>query len=510
MAFAVNIKSPPVQFIHLEIGKMKIPVERKDIKFYPDCKRVIARFLNYGDKRTLALIEKVYALSEKEAYAALSQTLREFTKRHRNITRIFESHYEKVKYLLDKLSLADASLSIQKKLLIGAYCTMEYSVESAALFNPSIIEDPDQSDLEEGQKRVILSFRAVGEGHISSLVFRSGIVDKDTNLSFQESGAMVEEAVLIKQHLYNKELFEKKLNKIPHIEEVRKRVINLLKEDFTYLDLKNAIRETLYATNLDSQQKDTLHKIVWLADLHYNVQFSLDTDLSERVIYPVAESENKGIEDARFVRFQDEEGHNSYYATYTAFDGYKISPKLLHTHDFYTFESMPLHGEGAQNKDLALFPRKINGKYAMIARIDGVNSYLMYSDTITIWENPIKIQEPRYPWEYVQVGNCGSPLETEKGWLLITHGVGPMRRYCLGASLFDLNDPTREIGRLKEPLLAANISEREGYVPNVVYSCGSMIHNNQVIIPYAMSDYASSFITVPLDQLLNKIIHNKS
>ncbi|MDP4187341.1 MAG: glycoside hydrolase family 130 protein [Bacteroidota bacterium] len=486
---------------------MKIPVERKDIKFYPDCKRVIARFLNYGDTRTKTLIKRVYALSEKDAKATLSQTLREFTKRHRNITRIFENHYEKIKYLMEELSIDDATLSMHKKLLIGAYCTMEYSVESAALFNPSIIEDPDQSDLEEGQKRVILSFRAVGEGHISSLVFRSGIIDKYNNLSFLESGTMVEEAVMIKQHQYNKELFEKKLNKIQHIEEIGNRVSELLKEDFTYLDLKNAMREILFTTNLDPQQKDTLRKIVWLADLHYNVQFSLDTDLSERVIYPVAESENKGIEDARFVLFQDEEGHNSYYATYTAFDGYKIGPKLLHTHDFYTFESMPLHGDGAQNKDLALFPRKINGKYAMVARVDGINTYIMYSDTITIWENPIKIQEPRYPWEYVQVGNCGSPMETEKGWLIITHGVGPMRRYCLGASLFDLIDPTKEIGRLKEPLLAANIAEREGYVPNVVYSCGSMIHNNQVIIPYAMSDFASSFITVPLDKLLKKLIN---
>ena len=223
------------------------------------------------------------------------------------------------------------------------------------------------------------------------------------------------------------------------------------------------------------------------------------------MIFPISEFERKGIEDARFVRFVKDDGSIKYYATYTAFDGAMILPKLLETSDFYDFKVSPLHGEGAQNKNLALFPRKINGKYAMLSRIDGWNNYLMYSDKLTVWDDPIKLQAPEFPWEYVQIGNCGSPIETEDGWLVMTHGVGPMRRYCLGASLLDLQDPSIEIGRLHEALVIPNNDEREGYVPNVLYSCGSIIHNGELIIPYGLSDYCSSFASVNLQRLLEKL-----
>jgi predicted GH43/DUF377 family glycosyl hydrolase len=248
---------------------------------------------------------------------------------------------------------------------------------------------------------------------------------------------------------------------------------------------------------------------MWLAKSHYELEFSLDSAISERVIFPISETEKKGIEDARFVKFTEDDGEVTYYATYTAYDGMTILPKLLETKDFYNFKVMPIHGEIAQSKGMALFPRKINGKYAMLCRIDGVNNFIAYSDTMNIWREVKLIQEPKFSWELVQVGNCGSPIETEEGWLVITHGVGPMREYALGASLYDLDNPEIEIGRLKTPLLTPNSDEREGYVPNVVYSCGSIIHNGNLIIPYAMSDYASTYATINLTELLNELKTSK-
>jgi predicted GH43/DUF377 family glycosyl hydrolase len=248
---------------------------------------------------------------------------------------------------------------------------------------------------------------------------------------------------------------------------------------------------------------------MWLASSHYELEFSLDTNISERVIFPVSSNENNGIEDARFVKFTDDNQEVMYYATYTAYDGTTILPKLLNTKDFYHFRVLPLHGEIAQNKGMAMFPRKIKGKYAMLCRLDGFNNYLAYSDNVTVWREAKLLQQPKFPWEFIQIGNCGSPIETHEGWLVITHGVGPMREYVLGASLFDLDRPEKEIGRLSSPLLVPNNEEREGYVPNVVYSCGSMIHNEDLIIPYAKSDYASTYATVHLNELLDELKRSK-
>jgi predicted GH43/DUF377 family glycosyl hydrolase len=273
---------------------------------------------------------------------------------------------------------------------------------------------------------------------------------------------------------------------------------------FEYSHLRRVIMDS---QNLQENQIKKLEydKVLWLADSYYEISFSYDTDISDRVIFPISEFERKGIEDARFVKFIKEDGGCVYYATYTAYDGALIMPKLLQTNDFYTFKMMPLYGAGAQNKNLALFPRKINGKYAMISRIDGCNNYIMYSHKINIWEEPIMLQKPKFTWEFIQIGNCGSPIETKDGWIIITHGVGPMRRYVLAASLLSLEDPTIEIGRLDEPLIIPTRDEREGYVPNVLYSCGSIIHNNKLIIPYGVSDSSSAFAEVDLDELLTKL-----
>lgn len=287
--------------------------------------------------------------------------------------------------------------------------------------------------------------------------------------------------------------------------DILEQIMNRLGEYFTYNELQESIHLSVQDIKLSYSKKNVIKSIVWLANAHYEITFSLDTAISERVIFPVSDAEKNGIEDARFVKFTDDDGIVSYYATFTAYNGFAILPKLLETKDFYHFCVKPLLGKCAQNKGMALFPRKINGQYAMVSRIDGVSNYIMFSNNIQDWQQAKIIEEPKYSWEFVQMGNCGSPIETERGWLLITHGVGPMREYCLGITLLDLENPEKVICQLEEPLLIPNDEEREGYVPNVVYSCGSIIHNNELIIPYGMSDSASSFASVSLDKLFAKL-----
>ncbi len=484
---------------------MRLPIERQTTKIYPDIKRVVARFFFNGEARAKAIISQVVAMNDAEVSATVTPILREFSRRHRNITRIFERHCDRVKHLFASQQINFDETDYKKRLLIGSYFTNEYSIESAAFFNPSLIEDIDQSGLEEGEKRVIMSFRAVGEGHISSIAFRHGTINRNNDITLIPAGNYVEEAEIIRNSIYHKQSFFQNAVSIKLPDSVMREVMNNLPDTFEYLALKRVIREMQQRYQVDHLIKKALERLLWLADSYYEINFSLDTDISDRVIFPYSEAESRGIEDARFVRFTDTNGETTYYATYTAYDGITIQPKLMHTKDFYNFKILPLYGEGAQNKNLALFPRMIKGKYVMISRIDGINNYIMYSDKINIWENPEILQTPKYPWEFVQVGNCGSPIETSEGWLLITHGVGPMRTYCLGATLLDLDDPKVEIGRLKEPLLVPTKEEREGYVPNVLYSCGSMIHNQELIIPYGLSDYASGFATVELDKLIQRI-----
>src|SRR5690606_17642629 len=314
---------------------------------------------------------------------------------------------------------------------------------------------------------------------------------------------LLEKPKQIKNHQYEKEDFLAKLVALHAPEEEMLRIItNKLTKTFTYEELRRFVREIKEEHTLSLDSATLANQMMWMASSHYEMTYSLDTAISERVIFPLAETEIRGIEDARFVRFQDEKGNITYYATYTAYDGFSILPKLLSTKDFIHFKVQPINGKIA-NKGAALFPRKINGKYAMLSRVDGENNYISFSDSITNWhEDIILLQEPKEPWEFVQLGNCGSPVETEKGWLVITHSVGPMRMYTLSAALLDLEDPTKIIGRSKQPILSPTTTEREGYVPNVVYSCGQMIHNGHLIIPYAMSDYASSYATVNVEDLL--------
>lgn len=482
---------------------MSINLKRKNIKFSPDPSHVIARFLFITEERAMSTIRSVLGMPEEEVSKALSPVLRDFSLRHRNISKIFEKHFNKIAYLCVKLNVDPHSIHFSRKILIGSYFTMEYSIESAAFFNPSIVEHPDQSEVLPDEKRVILSFRATGEGHISSIVFRTGVMDKNNHLIIEPIGNMLEEAEHIRRYIYDKKPFKEKLEEMNfHSTIPSEIVLNKLNEEFTYDELSKCIDDAKQSLQLTSDKELLFNQLTWLASSHYELDFSLDTNISERVIFPVSSNEKNGIEDARFVKFIDENKEATYYATYTAYDGTTILPKMLDTKDFYHFRILPVHGEIAQNKGMALFPRKVNGKYTMLCRLDGFNNYIAFSENINVWREAKLLQTPKYSWEFVQIGNCGSPIETDEGWLVITHGVGPMREYSLGAILLDLNDPTKVIGRLKSPLLMPNEEEREGYVPNVVYSCGSMVNNNDLIIPYAMSDLASTYATVDLKELL--------
>jgi len=487
---------------------LSIQVDRKNIKFNPDSRRIIARFFQPGgDEKVKNIITRILALSDQETRIILKQTLTDYAQRHRNISKVFQKHFDNAIAIFTQLDIDPETLPQEKQLLIGSYFTMEYSIESAAFFNPSIFEAPDQAGLDEGEKRVIVSFRATGEGHISSIVFRSGIIGKDSNLRFKPPGDLVDMPETVISHVYNKQDFFNKLSEMDVQKELINMVIDRLNDHFTYEELQDSIKQSMENDDLSPLQKKVVKDCDWLANSHYEITFSLDTAISERVIFPISDIEKNGIEDARFVKFIDEDGLSTYYATYTAYNGYTILPKLIETKDFYHFKVMPLNGEYAQNKGMALFPRKINNMYAMVSRIDGVNNYIMYSNNIHYWYEAQMFQEPQFPWQFIQIGNCGSPVETERGWLLLTHGVGPMRRYSLGVILLDLDDPSQVLGQTKEPLMRPNVQEREGYVPNVVYSCGPMIHNNDLIIPYAMADYASSFASVSLDELFTKIVY---
>ncbi len=483
---------------------MRVPIDRKDVKVLPDPKRVIARFFFTGGARAESLIKKVMNLSNDEVQTILMPLLQDFAHRHRSITRKFVQHYNKIKPYIVSAGFNPAKMDSDRKLLLGAYFTHEYSIESAAFFNPSMVEDVDQTNLQEGELRVILSFRAVGEGHISSVVFRRAVLSKTNEIEIMPAGRYIEEAETIHSAIYQKKLFLKKAEENEINKEFLKTVDENLGQQFDYDELKELLLDARAKTT-NSQELKQYRLIMALSDSYRKITFSKDTDISDRVIFPISDLEKNGIEDARFVKFTRDNGTVVYYATYTAYDGSHIMPKLLKTADFYEFRTSPLNGEGAANKNLALFPRMINGKYAMLSRIDGWNNYIMYSKNINVWEDPVMIQSPEYPWEFVQVGNCGSPMETKDGWLIITHAVGPMRRYCISASLLDLEDPSKEIGRLSEPLIMPNEDEREGYVPNVVYSCGSLIHNNEVIIPYGMSDERAGFATVNLETLLDRL-----
>jgi predicted GH43/DUF377 family glycosyl hydrolase len=458
------------------------------------------------------------ALPEEEVEKIRRDMTLDYGRRHRDIERVFARHYE----LLTEWLPADGDLSEARKLALGAYFTMEYSVESAALFNPSIVPHPDQSGLSGKRSRVIISLRATGEGHISSIEFRTAVIDERNQIHFDIPSGYLATAQVTPDRRYNKHLFTQKIYDMSLTWEdsptdaamkvagrgIIDEVLNRLGEWFTLRELREGMNA--YAADgahpHSEMMGEVFSRMLLLAHSNYQIRFSEESEISDRVIFPTSATEIGGVEDARFVQFTEEDGRLIYYATYTAYDRYHILTQILETEDFREFQVHTLNGKFAQSKGMALFPRRINGKYAMISRIDGENLYLMYSDNVHFWNEAQSLQIPRQYWELVQIGNCGSPIETEAGWLLLTHGVGPMRFYSIGVTLLDLEDPSKVIGQLDTPLLVPEEEEREGYVPNVVYSCGAMIHNGDLIVPYAISDRACRMATVPLDDLLDALL----
>ncbi len=484
--------------------RQKLKVNRKAIKIIGDTSRVIALLhLPASDGyRISRIIQRIMSMSETAAKNLITQIMTDFSERHEDIGHIFERHLNEVKGYLPR----GAMLSDDKRALIGAYFTKEYAIESAALFNPSIVPHPDQSHLNKGSLRFVMSLRATGDGHVSSIVFRSGVLDRHNTFLFDPISDFVEtpDLQLEPDPVYKHNIFQRKLNEMGASHEITGYVLNQLPEDFTYNELIQKIG-ILHAKPQfpERTQNRTFEIMRRLADSNYEVGFHPDHLISERVIFPVSKNESRGIEDARFVQFFNDNGEVVYFATYTAYNGITILPQLIETKDFIKFNISTLNGKAVKDKGMALFPRKIGGRYAMLSRQDGENNHIMFSDNIYFWQKCQIIQEPEYPWEFMQIGNCGSPLETNEGWIVLTHGVGPMRKYCLGAILLDLENPTKIIARLDEPLLAPHEKEREGYVPNVVYSCGALIHNNVLVIPYAMSDINSGIATVAVNELLN-------
>jgi predicted GH43/DUF377 family glycosyl hydrolase len=476
---------------------------RTGIVIEPDYKRVLYRpFTIIDEERIIKIIGRILTLSEEEVKKELKQLMTEFEERHQRLRDFFLNRFEQMK----KHLLTDQVLSDERKLLIGAYFTQEYSLESAALFNPSMVWHPDQTDLPEGSRRFILSLRATGEGHISSITFRTGVIDNENKISLTNPTRYVTTSENITNPIYEKVLFEKKLIELDLLNNFAKTILDSLEGNFTIQDLEDSIKILIRPYRNKLNENDlTARGILSLALSNYQIQYSPDQRLSERVIFPHSPSEINGIEDARFVEFVDDDGQRTFYATYTAYDGKVVFPQLLETKDFLKFKISTLNGPEVKNKGMALFPRKINGRYAMISRQDNENIFLMYSDHLHFWYTKQLILKPTYPWEFIQLGNCGSPIETEAGWLVLSHGVGAMREYSIGAFLLDKNDPSIVIGRLDEPLLTPNENEREGYVPNVVYSCGGAIHGDELIIPYAMSDHASSIAKVNINELLQKL-----
>jgi predicted GH43/DUF377 family glycosyl hydrolase len=480
---------------------MSIHLKRTTTILKPDQSRVLLRPFTPGDsQRVGGIVDRIMLLPDEQVGTLVEGISAEFSRRHQNIHKVFLERFEEVHELL----LADGKISEPRRLLIGSYFLAEYSLESAALFNPSIVPHPDQTGLPTGALRFILSLRATGEGHVSSITFRTGIIHPDRRIEVLTPTGFLTEPRQIPNFLYEKGLFARKLVELGLTRDFTRRVMNKLGESFSFEELRASLQTEQFRLpdGMAQEDQEEAQGIWMLARSNCEVQFHPEQRLSERILFPATPSQRNGIEDARFVCFRNDDGAQTYYATFTAYDGRVVMPELVETSDFLRFRFITLNGPAAENKGMAIFPRKIGGLYAMLSRQDNENIYLMFSDNVHFWNERRVLLKPAFPWELIQMGNCGSPIETDAGWLVLSHGVGPMRKYCIGAFLLDRDDPAKVIGRLREPLLQPNRNEREGYVPNVVYTCGALLHNGELIIPYGLADHATGFATVPLAEVL--------
>ena len=485
-----------------------IDVGRSGLRLDPNPSRVIARMFVPGqegfdqeDSRVTAVVKRVLALDEDEVARSLDGVVSRFAGRHHDLLALFDDHAEALADRLDP----DLVLSEPRRLLLGATFTSEYAIEGAALCNPSIVAHPDQSGIAAGEIRFVLSVRAIGEGHRSSIGFRTGIVDSTGRVSIDTPPSFA--ALGRRTHAdLDAAPLRVELARLGEVGENAEFVLDGLGARFERAALDARLHDLGARRTTRKRAERTIAAIRSVADCSYCSTFSPDVPLAERVLWPATHAESHGLEDARFVRFADDDGRVTYFATYTAYDGHRISQQLLETDDFATFRSAPIVGRAAANKGMALFPRRVGGAYAALSRCDRETNSIAFSDDLHHWPESEPFQAPARPWELLQLGNCGSPIETPAGWLVLTHGVGPMRTYTIGAVLLDLDDPRRVIGSLEHPLLAPSADERDGYVPNVVYSCGAMVHAGRLVLPYGISDGAIGVATVSMAELLAALL----
>jgi predicted GH43/DUF377 family glycosyl hydrolase len=484
---------------------------RVDAQLTPDPSRVVAKLFLPGEEwppgnsRAGAVIARVLALPEDEVEKVAAELVVDFSERHREFTDMLDDHASMMRSQVQ----STPAMSQARSLVLGASFTAEYAVEGAALCNPSAVLHPDQSGLAGGQARIAISLRGIGEGHISSVGFTSAIAGPGPTWTFEPRSLPIVAGSSTAAY-WQKTHLRAVLADEGRIDGLARSVLGHLPAVFTGIDLEHALaeeRQDLLATPGGQGTVALLRRLVSSA---YSVGFPADLDLSQQVLLPSAPDESNGMEDARFVRFTTDDGSTEYRATYTAYDGRKIAPRLLISPDLRTFQAHRLAGPAARNKGMALFPRLVDGRYRSLCRSDGESTSIATSVDGFVWSAPELIAAPEAAWEVLQVGNCGPPIETDRGWLVLTHGVGPMRRYSIGAILLDLDDPTQVIGKLDRPFLQPTAEERNGYVPNVVYSCGGLVHAGLLWMPYGIGDSRIGVVWAPLDELLSEMTPTRS
>lgn len=479
-------------------------VEKSKIRIRPSAKRWLLRpFVPGNPNQVEHILLRILSTDRKHTEDMYQRVFHKYKNFHKDIEKTFLQHFEHVRHRIP----TNKPIDDQVRLIIGAYFSQFYALESTALFNPSIVINPNKSS-DDKNLNFILSLRAVGEGHISSVVFREGTIDENFEISIQDPQPFIMEPVKKMDRPYEKSKFFKNLNESGAINEISDMIFKGLPEEFNFEELNTLleIHHKSYTKHEPIVIEETINIIRNLALSNYDMYFSETQDISERVIYPMSPSQTNGIEDARFVRFEEDNGEIRYYATFTAYNGRRIVPELLETKDFLHFEVSSLSGPKAKNKGMALFPKRVDGNYMMLGRQDNESIYLMTSDDPLYWREAIPIAKPTYAWEFVQIGNCGSPIELDEGWLMLTHGVGAMRRYCIGAMLLDKKNPDKVLGRLKRPLLEPIGEESFGYVPNVLYTCGALIFNGRLILPYATSDSKTLFAHIDIQEILSEMV----
>ena len=480
-------------------------VERHSVDLRGAMNRVLCRMFVPGEEELIRgpsripdVVARCLELSEADVVVTLKAVERDYSDRHRDLRDQFDAHYRAVAHLVT------SSVSRERQLLIGAYLTQEYAIEGAAYFNPSIVVHPDEWESSQESGRFVLSVRAVGEGHISTIVFRSGAIAPDGTVSLEPASPYAsiraDRYTILRRRYVRQSAIEAGIDSMD-----LELVLGMLPDKFTMEELLSTLSQSDPRGMRNTTSDEFVEIMQDIARSSYEVDFPNDSVLSERVLWPTDADERRGMEDARFVCLQDADEPVRYRASYTAFDGTQVSTRILETDDFCSFSSMKLTGSGAQNKGLAFFPRRVDDRYVALSRWDRESLSISFSEDSYHWNDVTKVATPKYPWELVHIGNCGSPIELPEGWLVLTHGTGAMREYAMGVMLLDRDDPTKVIGRMDEPLLKATDEERNGYVPNVVYSCGAIAHGDRLTVPYGISDWRIGFASVDIPELLNRL-----